>query len=423
MSNWKQLFKKPEGSLPGGLLTKVMVILGTVLVLLVIFSTAFGGGDDEVAAPEQQSGRPIDARPAPPVERELAEAIDLAQRRDAAQRLQQERLEQEQRRLAELQSDLQSQNNAGAAMRGGFSSLDPGALPDPAAVELERAIQLEDLERRIRSVRTGPVAQTFRSGRASAPTGGERETARMPAQIPPAPDPQALLRALQGPGGASASPPPGQLDIPLPNSSRLPDYENPPRLITPNDPEGWQRVYEGSWLEAVLVNQLDGEFAGPVLAHVSVPFYSADRQRVIIPRGTRLIGTSQPVRRRDQSRLAVGFHRMIFLDGRHVPLRFEGLNQSGTMGLDGDVDRHYFSTFLAAGAVGILSGFALAAGNPYGGGFGGALSSAGSGFAQTGNNQLLAPFLNRLPTITVPAGTRLRVWFTSDVLIPRPPPP
>ena len=421
MVEWKNLVKKPEGSLPGGLLTKVMVGLGTVLVLLVILSTGFGGGEEEEADQEAQDASTTDVRPAPPVERELEEAIDLAQRRVAAEQLQQERFEQEQRRLDELQRDLQSQNNPDRSMREGFSSLNPAALPDPAAVELERAIQLEDLERRIRSVRTGPVAQTFRSGNTTVPTGGERDTARMPAQLPGVPDAQALLRALQGPVGASGPPSPGQLDIPLPNSNRLPDYENPPRLITPDDPEGWQRVYEGSWLEAVLVTQLSGEFPGPALAHVSVPFYSADRQRVIIPRGTRLVGSAQAVRRVDQARLAVGFHRMIFLDGRHVPLRFLGLDQAGASGLPGDVDRHYFSTFLAAGAVGILSGFAISAGNPYGGGFGGALSSAGPGTAQTGQ-RIVDRFLNRLPTITVPAGTRLRVWFTSDVLIPRPPP-
>ena len=52
------------------------------------------------------------------------------------------------------------------------------------------------------------------------------------------------------------------------------------------------RIYEGSFLEAVLVTQLSGDFPGPVLASVSVPFYSADRQRILVPRGTRAIGTA-----------------------------------------------------------------------------------------------------------------------------------
>ena len=77
------------------------------------------------------------------------------------------------------------------------------------------------------------------------------------------------------------------------------------------------------------MNQLSGDFPSPVLALVAVPFYSADRQRILIPRGSRFIGTAQPVRGQDQDSLAVGFHRVILPDGRHLPLRFQALNQIG----------------------------------------------------------------------------------------------
>ena len=107
------------------------------------------------------------------------------------------------------------------------------------------------------------------------------------------------------------------------------DYENPTTAVVPTDPPGWDRIYEGSFLEAVLVTQLSGDFPGPVLATVSVPFYSSDRQRILIPRGTRAIGTAQAVEYRDQSRLAIGFHRLLFPDGRWVALDFHGLNQVG----------------------------------------------------------------------------------------------
>ena len=65
-------------------------------------------------------------------------------------------------------------------------------------------------------------------------------------------------------------------------------------------------------MKHVLVTQLSGDFPGPVLAQVSVPFYSRDRQQVLIPRGARLVGTAQQVTTRDQGRLSVGFHRLIF---------------------------------------------------------------------------------------------------------------
>ena len=75
----------------------------------------------------------------------------------------------------------------------------------------------------------------------------------------------------------------------------LRDYTAPPRIGAPEDPPGWERIQEGSFLEAVLVTQLSGDFPGPVLATVSVPFYSADRQRILVPRGSRVVGTSASV--------------------------------------------------------------------------------------------------------------------------------
>ena len=177
------------------------------------------------------------------------------------------------------------------------------------------------------------------------------------------------------------------------DTARIPqgDPLNPAIVQTPNDPDGWERIYEGSFIEAVLVNQLNGDFPGPVLAAVAVPFYSANRQRIVIPRGARGVGSASATLGRDQQRLAVGFHRLIFPDGRWVSLEFHGLNQIGEGALKDQVNRHYFSMFASVGAVGIISGLTLRGSNPYAGG--------AEGFR---------------------AGHRLRIWLTSDVLVPRP---
>ena len=117
---------------------------------------------------------------------------------------------------------------------------------------------------------------------------------------------QAFIEALRGtPTAPQAAP-----VIPAATAGRATarDYSSPARIGEPEDPPGWERIYEGSFLEAALVSQLSGDFPGPVLAVVSVPFYSADRQRILIPRGTRVIGTARAVANQDQSRLAVSFH-------------------------------------------------------------------------------------------------------------------
>ena len=104
---------------------------------------------------------------------------------------------------------------------------------------------------------------------------------------------------------------------------------------------------------------------------------------------------------------------MLLPDGSWIDLEFTGLNQAGEGALRDQVDRHYFSTFAAAGAVGVVSGLALAGGSPFG-----LRAGVGQGLGQSATS-VLDRFLNRLPTITIRAGHRLRIWFTSDVLVPR----
>ena len=225
----------------------------------------------------------------------------------------------------------------------------------------------------------------------------------------------AALEAEMQAGLASEGLLPGSPGIPaLSAPSRVPGTAEPSLSVRPLDPPGWERIREGSFLEAVLLTQLSGEFPGPVLAMVSVPLYSADRQRVLIPRGTRVVGTARAVQDRDQSRLAVAFHRLLMPDGSWIDLEFAGLNQAGEGALKDRVGRHYFSTFAAAGAVGALSGLTLAGASPYG-----LRAGVGQGLGNSATS-VLDRFLNRMPEITVRAGHRLRIWFTSDALVPTP---
>ena len=319
--------------------------------------------------------------------------------------------------------------------------------------QLRELLRLEAIERRTRSLRSEPVVITYRrpdtgglppaAATAAAVPGADTPGApgnddRASTPIPPQPvtlmDTIAALQSLDAeqtagteldagralPAGLRVQPPDVSPLGPTNNALSIAqgDPFNPAIVRTPDDPPGWERIYEGSFIEGVLVNQLNGDFPGPVLAAVSVPFYSADRQRIVIPRGARVIGSASAVAGQDQERLAVGFHRLIFPDGRWVSLEFAGLNQIGAGALKDQVNRHYFSMFASVGAVGIISGLTLRGSNPYGGGAEGFRAGAGQGLAQGATN-ILDRFLNRLPTITIRAGHRLRIWLTSDVLVPR----
>ena len=415
MSRWKQWVSPPEGALPGGIVTKAGVVLIAVLVGGLLFSWAMTGpqeADTLVALPEAQAvddgmGRSLQNRIRQEAERQTLEAAARAraelERRQAAAAGE----------MARLQTESETPNTA---------ALIPGV--SAAESELRETLRLEELERRTRSLRALPVAHTYRTPdaatRPSEPAGdaADADLALLENTV------QAALASFEQSVGAledelAAELAAGQLlsgspgAATPPSSPRTPGTAEPGRSVRPADPPGWERIHEGSFLEAVLLTQLSGDFPGPVLATVSVPFYSADRQRILIPRGARVVGTARAVQDPDQSRLAVAFHRLLMPDGSWIDLEFTGLNQAGEGALQDQVDRHYFSTFAAAGAVGVVSGLALAGGSPFG-----LRAGVGQGLGQSATS-VLDRFLNRLPTLTIRAGHRLRIWFTSDVLVPR----
>ena len=451
MTGWKRLYPKPAGSLPGGIVTQWGVALITVLILIFVALWLASGGTEQaeigsIGGEVTGPARNFAGQMAAAVE---AEALRAETRRAAADR------------TLQAQQRQEAREGATGAIGGGELTMDEALLlvgPSPETgraytteeFELRERLRLEALERRSRSLRSSPVAQTYRQfDRARSPTEAgappgpveairaegaaalaqalgtfEGATTGLEDEIAAeAESDQAFLRALtgaqQGGGpGAGAAAAPNSLGFPGAAAQPSRDYANPSRLEGGDDPPGWERIYEGSFLEAVLVTQLSGDFPGPVLAQVAVPVYSADRQRVLVPRGARAIGTASAVLGQDQERLAVSFHRLIYPDGRWVTLDFHGLNQVGEGALKDRVNRHYFSMFAAVGAVGIISGLTLQNSNPYGGGAQAFRAGAGQGLGQAAE-QILQRFLNRLPTLTIRAGHRLRIWFTSDVLVPR----
>jgi type IV secretion system protein VirB10 len=183
-------------------------------------------------------------------------------------------------------------------------------------------------------------------------------------------------------------------------------------------------VYEGSVLDTILMNRLDGDAAGAVKVLVSNPFYSHDHQHVIIPEGTVVLGEAKKIGAAgigQQRRIAVVFHRLIMPDGYSVDLdQFHGLDQIGEEGLKDKVNNHYFEIFGASIALGVISGAGEIAQG------GGAITTNGSQAFTNGTaasvsqsaNTILDRFMQIPPTITIREGHRVKVYFTQDLLLP-----
>ncbi len=183
-------------------------------------------------------------------------------------------------------------------------------------------------------------------------------------------------------------------------------------------------VYEGSVLDTVLMNRLDGDAVGPVKVLVSNPLYSHDRQHVIIPEGTVVLGEAKKIGAAgfgQQRRMAVVFHRLIMPDGYSVDLdQFHGLDQIGEEGLKDKVNNHYLQIFGTSIALGVIAG----AGELTQGG--GTITTSGSQAFTNGAaasvsqsaTTILDRFIQIPPTITIREGHRVKVYFTQDLLLP-----
>ena len=413
MSRWKQWMKEPKGALPGGIVTKAGIGLIAVLVAGMLFSSSLTGPDADPTAPAAREPQPVDDR--------TGRAFDSRMRADT---------ERHQQQAAADQGRADGKREAGAdtvgtAGDGGTEGGAPGSGGGGGGMtqaehELREALRLEEIERRARSLRSFPLAQSHRDpdrtsdAAAASPLAPESPDAALDGALASLGQSLAALESEMAAGLAAEGFAPGA-GGPFPQTGRpASGTSEAARLVRPHDPPGWERIPEGSFLEAVLLTQLSGEFPGPVLAMVSVPLYSADRQRVLVPRGSRVAGTARAVETQDQSRLAVAFHRLLLPGGSWVDLQFTGLNQAGESALRDQVNRRYLSTFAAAGAVGALSGLTLAGASPYG-----LRAGVGQGLGSSATSTL-DRYLNRMPGITIRAGHRLRIWFTADVLIPTP---
>lgn len=121
-----------------------------------------------------------------------------------------------------------------------------------------------------------------------------------------------------------------------PIQPRSPTTRTPERTDAISAAGPLHRVLEGTLIDAVLTNRLDGSEAAPVNCLVTNPLYSHSGQHVLIPAGARVLGETKPVRALGETRLAVSFHRLVMPDGRTYRLdEFMGLNQIGDAGLIG----------------------------------------------------------------------------------------
>jgi len=395
---------KPQGLLPKNVQSWLLVGLAFLMVSIMWLT-----GGKKPQTPTKSTS--LAASTPPPLE---VNETKIAEMQNRIQDLQRQQL------LAQSALAQQTRSLSGVATQDPQPSRDSGT---PSELRPEDQIQAERKKRAYVSLFASNVALSYRKPPASAtvPT-----TEAQLAGATPAPDTAQiaqLLREMQPNPISSTQGTPARNDSAEATKDRKEEGRNPAAVSAgrANAAAGKNYVlFEGTILETVLINRLDGGFAGPVECLLSTDVYSNDRQHLLIPAGSKLLGETKKVERFGQTRLAVAFHRILMPDGYSVSLdQFKGLNQIGDTGLRDQVNNHYLRIFGVSLAVGALGAVGQA-------GTGGALNATGGdlmrqGFAAStaqSASQILDKFLNILPTVTIREGHRVKVYLAGDLALP-----
>ena len=401
---------KPPGLLPKNVQSWLLISIALVMVIIMWLT----GGKKPTTAAKVMPAAPLAQPPVEINETKIAELQSRIQELQREQLVAQSALAQQARVLDAGAHDPQQTPQPGGA----------GNSNDPRP---EDVLQAERKKRAYLSLFASNVALTYRKSPANTPVIDTASSGPNP--VAPGPEAQIaqLMKDLQpSPGSAAPQVPasaPARNDSAETPHDRKEEARNPAAVPAgaANAAAGKTQVlFEGTILETVLINRLDGQFSGPIECLLSTDVYSNDRQHLLIPSGSKLLGETRKVDTFGQTRLAVVFHRVIMPDGFSAGLdRFQGLNQIGDAGLRDQVNNHYlriFGTSLALGAIGAVAEA----------GTSGALTASSGdlmrqGFAQStaqSSAQILDKFLNVLPTVTIREGHRVKVYLSGDLALP-----
>lgn len=170
-------------------------------------------------------------------------------------------------------------------------------------------------------------------------------------------------------------------------------------------------VAQGALIPAVLETALDSTRAGFARAVVSRDVRGFDGARVLIPRGSRLIGEYRSEVSPGQRRALVIWTRLIRPDGVTIAIGSPAGDTLGRGGIRANVNSHFFERF--AGAIlqsGLDIGVNLA--TAAAGGAGTVLVLPGQ--IQGGVGQLVQP-QQITPTLTVRQGTSISIFVARDL--------
>jgi type IV secretion system protein VirB10 len=122
-------------------------------------------------------------------------------------------------------------------------------------------------------------------------------------------------------------------------------------------------VPQGTLIAAVLESAINSDLPGAVRGVVSRDVRSFDGSRVLIPRGSRLVGEYKSAASIGQTRAFVVWSRIISPTGVSIDIASPAVDRLGRGGVEGKVDNHFLERFGPSILLTVLNAGATAAAN------------------------------------------------------------
>jgi type IV secretion system protein VirB10 len=195
-------------------------------------------------------------------------------------------------------------------------------------------------------------------------------------------------------------------------------------------------IAQGKIMDVVLETAINSDLPGTLRGIVSRDVYAEAGRVVMIPKGSRLIGTYNTGVSRGQRRLLIVWTRLLRPDGIDMQIGSPGVDTMGRGGIKAMVDNKYTEIFSAAILTSILNiGVAVGANalipeestttttNANGTTTSGSVASTSASTAVNSlggiGKDVVNSFLDLRPTLTVDQGTRIIVFVNRDLIFPR----
>lgn len=189
-----------------------------------------------------------------------------------------------------------------------------------------------------------------------------------------------------------------------------------------NEPASPYQIMAGTVLPAVLVTGINSDLPGQIIAQIRENVYdTVSGKYLLVPQGTKLIGTYDNMVSWGQNRVMQVWTRMIFPNGSSILLNgMQGSDLAGYSGANDRVNYHYariagavlLSTFLGVGArqtTGNVEGYYPSIGQQI-------AQEAASGINQAGQ-KIVEKELNVAPTIEIRPGYKFNVMVNRDIIL------